>query len=156
MPGPLTVTPPVPPLGGVPVGTILPYVGPLNVLPDSWRLCDGAQVNDALSPFNGQRIPNLTDERFLMGVGASPEVNQPGGRNDIPADGGHRHGNTTGGSRDPGGVPDSHGFDAGGTGKPPQVNGLDHRHPIAVDGSHRHEGENRPQFLKVFYIIRIK
>lgn len=154
MPGPLTVTPPVPPLGGVPVGTILAYVGPLNTLPDSWRLCDGSQVNDAQSPFNGQTLPRITDNRFLMGVEAAQSVNQAGGRNDIPQAGSHNHGVNTGTPRDS--VPDSHGFDADERNQPPAVTGIDHRHRISLDGAHNHEGENRPQFLGVFFIIRIK
>jgi hypothetical protein len=38
--------------------------------PDNWKLCDGSELNDAESPiFNGEGryLPNLTDDRFLMG-----------------------------------------------------------------------------------------
>lgn len=32
-----------------------------------WKLCDGSQVADAASPFNGRYVPKLDDGRFLRG-----------------------------------------------------------------------------------------
>lgn len=68
---------------GVPVGTIVALVngyftdgsngGFTSVtvsLGDRWKLCDGSELNDSESPiFNGsgRYLPNLTDNRFLMG-----------------------------------------------------------------------------------------
>jgi len=79
---------------GVPVGSIIPYLGgyftngsnggfamvmasantieAVNVLlnPDGWYVCDGSELNDPESPiFNGsgRYLPNLTDDRFIMG-----------------------------------------------------------------------------------------
>jgi len=80
--------------GGVPIGAIVPYLGgyftdgsnggftmvmaaantvaAVNTLlnPDGFHVCDGAVLNDGDSPiFNGagRYLPNLTDDRFLMG-----------------------------------------------------------------------------------------
>ena len=85
------------PLGQVPVGTVVAYVGALDVLPLQWQPCDGRQITDAQSPFNGQRTPDLMGRRFTMGVPADNEVNVQGGRNDIATDGAHDHGGVTGG-----------------------------------------------------------
>src|SRR5437773_7552811 len=85
---------PIPPgfqLVGVPVGTIVPYVGPLASLPPNWIPCDGQVINVPDSPLNGQRTPRLTDNRFLMSVGDEPSVLAGGGTNQIPADGAHTH-----------------------------------------------------------------
>jgi hypothetical protein len=79
-------------LSSIPVGTIIPWIGGYfgdgsngtftNVLAntienvntllnsDGWYVCNGAALNDVLSPiFNGsgRYLPNLTDERFLQG-----------------------------------------------------------------------------------------
>lgn len=78
----------------VPVGTIINWIGGYfttgsnatftNVLGDTiaavntavgpwWKVCDGTALNDSASPiFNGANryLPNLTDDRFLQGVGA--------------------------------------------------------------------------------------
>lgn len=77
----------------VPIGSIIPYVAgyfgdasngsfsnglhgqvdptdATNTLPSNWRVCDGTQLNDPESPiFRGATrfLPNLTDDRFLMG-----------------------------------------------------------------------------------------
>jgi hypothetical protein len=51
----------------VPIGTVLPYFGNLTNLPASWRLCDGSLVRDTNSPFNGQNLPNLV-QQFLRGA----------------------------------------------------------------------------------------
>jgi len=68
---------------GVPIGTIVALIdgyftdgsngGFTSVtisLGDRWKLCDGSELNDSESPiFNGsgRYLPNLTDNRFLMG-----------------------------------------------------------------------------------------
>ncbi|HRZ18962.1 MAG TPA: hypothetical protein P5136_02805, partial [Methanofastidiosum sp.] len=76
----------------VPIGVILPYLPGYfanssnstftdlysgGSLSDSYRLCDGTAVNDPASPiFNGtgRYLPNLTDNRFLMGGVISPTL----------------------------------------------------------------------------------
>ena len=43
-------------------------------LPDNWRVCDGAAINDAESPIwnaAGRRLPELTDSRFIRGATAA-------------------------------------------------------------------------------------
>ena len=47
---------------GVPIGIILPYVGPLASLPANWLPCDGRLVIDPTSQFHNQRLPNLNEE----------------------------------------------------------------------------------------------
>ncbi len=71
-------------LSSVPIGSIIAWLpgyfadgsnGSFTVvtdieLPGNWRECTGATVNDADSPiYNGagRYLPNLTDDRFLMG-----------------------------------------------------------------------------------------
>jgi hypothetical protein len=132
---------------GVPLGTILPYVGPLTQLGSNWVICDGEPVQDPDSPFHGQRVPKLTDERFLMGVPAAGEVMATGGRNDIPGSGVHGH---------------SVSFSGYGKGEINYARGQGHqddyqmRYSAGGDGDHNHQGDNRPQFLTVHYIVRVK
>jgi hypothetical protein len=52
----------------VPVGSIIAFLGKATSLSKEWKVCDGTAVNDAHSPLNGHKLPNLTDGRFLMGV----------------------------------------------------------------------------------------
>jgi hypothetical protein len=90
----------------VPVGAIIPwvpgyfadgnngsYTGVSITLSGDWKECDGSVLNDADSPiFNGagRYLPNLTDDRFLMGD-ISGNCGDIGGAND-----GHYHGMGTG------------------------------------------------------------
>lgn len=138
------------PLAGVPVGTILPYAGPLNVLEASWQPCDGRQIADPASPFNGKRLPNLMNARFLMGVAAADAVLEPGGTNELKADGGHGHGGETDGFR---------GYQQGETNYN-QIQGHQSQYMIKLgirgDGNHNHGGENRPSYFGVYFIMRIK
>jgi hypothetical protein len=136
---------------GVPVGSILPFIGALDQLPDNWQLCDGRHISDPQSPFNGTNLPNLTDDRFLMGVApGSPGLKQNGGSNLIQPDGSHNHGGATGGL--------SH-YDWGAINYDRQGEHWDQfqmRMVIGVDGQHSHGGDKRPAFFGVLYIIRIK
>lgn len=75
---------------GVPVGTIVPWVPPTSVadteaaealLPAGYRLCDGQDAEDNPDTvFDERRIPDLTDSRFLMGMGVDT-VGQRDGSN---------------------------------------------------------------------------
>ena len=130
---------------GVPIGTILPFGGDAALLDDSWMVCDGSTVASpgaGLVDFNGSaggiQVPNLTDNRFLMGV-SSGSVGAIGGRNDIPAGGSHTH---TFGQSSVDRAPDASHFSDGSFTNPA--------------GSHNHGGENRPQFTGVQYIIRVR
>lgn len=89
----------------VPVGTIVAYnpgwygdgsngsftsvytgvnsvAGANNILPRNWRVCDGSQLYEADSALynavSGRYLPNLTDDRFLMGDTAAANL---GGNN---------------------------------------------------------------------------
>jgi hypothetical protein len=126
------------PLLGVPVGTVIAFVGALNTLSPEWQPCDGRTINDPSSPFNGKKTPLLMNDSFIMGVSAASAVGQPGGSNVIPSVGAHAHGGRT----DVGGhtnwSPGSE-FDIG-------SHVFNHTHGITTDaqGAHDHGGENRP------------
>ena len=84
-------------LASVPVGAVIPwltgyYGAPANGggftpvtidLPPNWTVCDGSAVNDPNSPIfdgAGRFLPDLTDDRFLMGdiagnMGATGGIN---------------------------------------------------------------------------------
>ena len=56
----------------VPVGTVLSWLKSYTntpSLPDGWLECDGSNVSDADSPYNGQALPDLNSatQRFLRG-----------------------------------------------------------------------------------------
>jgi hypothetical protein len=88
------------PLAGVPVGTILPFVGSITGLPDGWVPCNGQLVHDAASWFNGQNVPLITNpdkSTYLSGVSDPAVVNTTFGQNDIPNVAAHTHGGATGG-----------------------------------------------------------
>ena len=148
--GPLAITGSSP-MGGVPVGTILPYIGTFDALPSEWLPCDGRTVNDQDSPLHGTQLPNLTDDRFLMGVDSAEMVGVMSGSSSIPQDGHHSHnGATTGRIREQSGTPRR------------LVNSGDktfqHTHDIQIqaEAGHNHGGENRPQFFGVRFIVRVK
>lgn len=76
--------------GTVPVGAILAWYGDPAGLPPEWRLCDGALVNDPESPLAGHRLPDLRG-RFLRGAScceAGDAVGETGGQDEAPA---HSH-----------------------------------------------------------------
>ena len=129
---------------GVPVGTILPFAGDAASLDANWVVCNGATVTDPgaglldFSPAPGVQVPNLTDNRFLMGVAAGA-VGVTGGRNDLPTDGSHTHsfGQTSSDL-----APDASHFTSGSF--------------TNAAGGHNHGGDNRPVFLGVQYIVRVR
>jgi hypothetical protein len=135
-------------LTGVPVGTILAYVGLLSSLPTGWVPCDGRQINDAASWFNGQSVPQINQSTYLCGAGDPSAVNTRFGRNDIPPVPNHAHGGKTP-IENVGGA-DGHGFQKEGD----QCH--THDHIIDPDGGHDHGGDNRPLSSGVWFIIRIK
>jgi hypothetical protein len=138
-------------LMGVPVGAILPYVGSLDSLPQGWLPCDGRTVSDTNSPFHGKAIPNLMDNRFVMGVTSADELNTTGGGNEIVMDGQHNHrGSATNRVAQVSGTPRY--LDSSGN------RGFRHTHDlqINVNGNHNHGGEGRPQFYGTYFIIRVK
>jgi hypothetical protein len=136
------------PVAGVPVGTILPFVGSITGLPDGWVPCDGRLIQDAGSWFNGHNVPQINGSTYLSGVSDPAVVNTTFGQNDIPAVGAHNHGGQTGFENVA--QPDSHGFEK--EGDECHI----HTHDINQDGGHNHGGENRPLSVGVWFIIRIK
>ena len=62
-------------IGDVPIGGIVPWAKTLSGVPnlaEGWVECDGAVLVDALSPLNGQTIPDLNgDNRFMRGASTS-------------------------------------------------------------------------------------
>ena len=136
---------------GVPVGTILPYAGSIEALPANWLPCDGRKVTDPQSPLDGSNVPDLTDDRFLMGIGATGTVGATGGANVMTTDGNHGH---TGTATDR--VNQR-------TGSPRYLDnsgnkGFRHTHTLSIraDGRHNHGGDNRPNFYAVRFIIRVR
>jgi len=138
-------------LMGVPVGAILPYVGSLDSLPQGWLPCDGRTVSDADSPFHGRALPNLMDNRFVMGVSSADELNSTGGSNEVVMAGQHNHrGNATNRVNQMSGSPRY--LDSSGN------RGFRHTHDlqINVNGNHNHGGEGRPQYHGTYFIVRVK
>lgn len=137
--------------GEVPVGAIVPFAGSLASLPSNWVPCDGRTVNDPGSPLDGTQVPDLTDNRFLMGVGADTSAGVTGGSNVIPTDGSHGHSGSTSDRVDQK------------TGSPRYLDtsgnkGFRHTHPLTIraGGRHNHGGDNRPSFYAVRFIIRVR
>lgn len=76
--------------GELPVGAIVAYYGDPAALPGHWRLCDGSVVEDAASPLAGKTLPDLRG-RFPRGAGCCEPEDEPGatgGRDQAPA---HSH-----------------------------------------------------------------
>ena len=137
--------------GEVPIGTILPYSGSLEALPSNWVLCDGRTIDDPESPLRGTAVPDLTDDRFLMGVGAGTSVGVTGGVNEIVTDGSHGHrGEASDRVTQKTGSPRY--LDTSGN------KGFKHTHSLSIqaDGRHNHGGDNRPNFYSVRFIIRVR
>jgi len=62
-------------IGDVPIGGIVSWAKTLSGVPnlaEGWVECDGTVLVDALSPLNGQTIPDLNgDNRFMRGNSTS-------------------------------------------------------------------------------------
>jgi len=62
-------------IGDTPIGGIVAWAKTLSGVPnlaEGWVECDGAVLVDALSPLNGQTIPDLNgDNRFMRGDATS-------------------------------------------------------------------------------------
>jgi hypothetical protein len=122
-----------------------------------WWVCDGAAVNEAASAIwnaASRYLPNLTDDRFIMGDTAAAALGGSSTRAhthaiDFPSTGSTQTGTT---------VLVDHGGDA--------FSKLDHTHNLdiasfnsggAINASTRAaEEENRPVFLGCFYIVKVK
>ncbi len=62
-------------VGDVPIGAVIAWLKNFNGVPnlsENFRECDGSTIVDALSPLNGQTLPDLNgDNRFLRGNSTS-------------------------------------------------------------------------------------
>ncbi len=61
-------------IGDTPIGGIVAWAKTLSGVPnlaEGWVECDGATLVDALSPLNGQTIPDLNGGEFLEGRATS-------------------------------------------------------------------------------------
>jgi hypothetical protein len=78
---------PVEILYAVPVGTVIAwYPLPDAQLPPGFVYCDGEQISDAESAYNGLNAPDLIN-RFVLGAGDSVSPNQQGGSTDYTLQG---------------------------------------------------------------------
>lgn len=140
--------------GIVPIGGIIAFLGPMEELGDGWAICQGQTIKDPKSPLDGLTLPNLTDERFLMGVGPRDKIGATGGDNQIRDEGGIAARTITSGHSDSGA---GYAQLSGGSGAV-YLPGTSHRHTSDIPGipPHNHGGDNRPRYCSVWYICRIR
>lgn len=63
-----------------PVGSVIPYCGDPKNLPANWRIADGSKVDDPESEyFSGKNLPDMRD-RFVMGASKEAEPLSTGGQ----------------------------------------------------------------------------
>ena len=121
------------------------YLNPLG-----WYVCDGAALNDGDSPIwdaAGRYLPNLDDDRFLMG---DTTAGTQGGSNLMA----HTH-DVDVASKTSGGPSATVSVTAGGTtvAHPTHTHSFD---PDSVTSDAASNTENRPAYLSVFLICRVK
>ena len=157
-------------LGGVPVGTILPWYGNLSGIPDGYSLCDGT---------NG--TPDLRN-RFLVGAGDEYTLGTVGGKKEVkleaPQVGSHYHtfgyhnGNNNGyfistanvkvnADRPSGTYPGKWNGSGGGgywswDGGSSWAGGQNLVTSLTVTTEAQKPHENRPPYYAVYYIMRIR
>jgi hypothetical protein len=137
------------PPGEWPVGAIIPVFYPSAVeYPVGWTICAGQLISDKDSPFFGRNIPNLAEDRFLMGTILRGSYGQYGGSNQLPESGAHDHQFTIHKGGRVTRTPD--GFQAEG----PQCGTVTHATSSA--GAHNHGGENRPAWFGLIFLIKYK
>ena len=175
---------------GVPIGIITPFIGGfftnssnggftsilgnsvagINTLlnDNGWYVCDGSAVNDVLSPiFNaaGRYLPNLTDDRFVMGVAAAGGVGGSSTMSHTHTTQPHTltiaempsHGHSYAARTNDIGLyvnaGTTYGADYRGRTSGAQGGGGAHEHGITGAAS---SNENRPKFLSCFYVMKVK
>jgi hypothetical protein len=134
-----------------PVGSILPIFPPKGTgfrLPKGWVVCCGQVIVDPDSPYKNERIPDLTTDIFLMGTDID-KIGYEAGANKIIPDGIHNHTGITSG-------PNTLDRCEEGSDKKPGCGRHTHQYSTSTSNSHDHGSENRPHFIGVIYIIKIK
>lgn len=112
--------------GELPVGGITMFHGDAEDLPPNWLICDGQGVEDPDSPFNGQTVPDLRG-LFVRGADVEGRSVATGGADYDPA---HNHSVVFSGGEAGDSI-------VGRTGRA---------------GGH----DNRPRYMELHYIIRIR
>ena len=64
----------------IPVGAVIDWWRPNSgfPVPDGYMICDGSVVDDAQSPFNGEKLPELRG-RYVRGAGSTSVIGKTGG-----------------------------------------------------------------------------
>ena len=156
-------------MGEVPVGGIIMFSGKEEALPGNWRVCKGQKVEDGDSPLHGTALPDLRG-RFIRGAPNSNELLGTGGRSNS---GFHSHriglsGQTRSGRHADGyydqvvtavefwGLADVKVWSSDDS----VLSGKDsfHSHSVNLNGRSGQASaqENRPRFVNLHYICRIK
>jgi hypothetical protein len=132
----------------VPIGAVIDWYRPSlqTPLPKNFAICDGSRIEDKASEMYGVEVPNLYD-KFTMGVPIERN-GEVGGNNKIPVDGKHNH---TGETGDMQGFRNQQFMASHGLGQD-----QNHKHAILDGGDHDHGGDNRPAYVGVIKIIRVR
>lgn len=67
-------------MGDIPIGGVTSFFGKPDDLPTNWKICDGQMVDDTESPLRGKKLPKLGG-RFVRGALNYEELGNIGGRN---------------------------------------------------------------------------
>ena len=129
-------------IGDVPIGGIVPWAKTLTGVPnlaEGWVECDGSTLVDALSPLNGQTIPDLNDGQFLEGRSTSGAT---GGSATMA----HTHTKSVMGSA-------SNDQEVA-TGTGVVVEAVTHEHPFTTSAASN--AENRPPCYTIVWIMRVR
>lgn len=167
--GELTNIPPVSTkvLGLVPVGTILPYMGPYASLPSEWKVCNGEKVTDTESPLLNQNLPNLIG-KYIAGVNTSSECGSSFGTNTWTTDPATISGVTDSDADKwtdvsskwtdaPFPIPlPSYSSTMGPLSTTRTNHPKVHVHDVSIGLPNHTHGEKRPESVGVYFIIRIK
>ena len=128
-------------IGDVPIGGIVSWAKTLAGvpnLPENYRECNGSVIVDALSAMNGQTLPDLNGNEFLMGGATSGAT---GGSSTMT----HTHPFTTNFNISTTQVQSGTGANIATTA---------HQHTGTSDGASN--TENRPKFYTVVWVMRIR
>lgn len=139
----------------VPLGSVISYTGDLSTIGAAWQVCDGSNITDPESPFNGTPTPKLNDYRYVVGVPNQQAIRTDFGSNEWK-DGSHGHHiDITTKEGDVRTYPYVGGHSLTASQSKTMLN---HGHKVEGDiggGGHDH-GDKLPRSLGVHWIMRIK